>query len=158
MCIRDRLDAALRARGLPPLPRSCEVPEIKHACLGGVYAQKAALRWLALDGAGRKAIVIAADTAEYERRSSGEPTQGAGAVALLLEEDPTLYAIDLRRTGSSSAYRGADFRKPTRRFQSAHYAADTARIHDFPVFSGPYSTSCYIDACVHAADVVAVES
>ena len=45
--------------------------------------------------------MIAADTAEYERSSSGEPTQGSGAVALLLEEDPKLYTIDLRQTGGA---------------------------------------------------------
>ena len=70
-----------------PLSRSCEVPELKHACLGGVYALKGALRFAALDGKGRKAIVVTADIAEYARGSTGEPTQGAGAVALLVERN-----------------------------------------------------------------------
>ena len=108
------------------------------------------LRWLALDGAGRQSIVVAADHAEYERDSSGEPIQGA--VAILLEEDPALYEVVLRQSGSSSAYRGADFRKPVRRFSVSSFASGTPWIHDFPVFSGQYSTSCYIDAGVHAAD------
>ena len=78
------------------------MPELKHACLGGVYAQKAALRWLALDGAGQQAIVIAADTAEYERSSSGEPTQGAGAIALLMEEDrPNVNNIRASKTNEA---------------------------------------------------------
>ena len=40
---------------------------------------------LACDGANRQAIVVSSDIAEYARGSSGESTQGAGAVALLLE-------------------------------------------------------------------------
>ena len=74
--VRGMLDDALRAKGLPPLSRHCEVPEVKHACLGGVYAMKHALRYLALETEPRCAIVISADIAEYERGSSGEPTQG----------------------------------------------------------------------------------
>ena len=47
--IKGMVDAALAARGLPPISRSCEVPEFKHACLGGVYGMKGAIRHLALD-------------------------------------------------------------------------------------------------------------
>ncbi|MCZ0953570.1 MAG: hypothetical protein OXJ56_13445, partial [Rhodospirillaceae bacterium] len=46
--VKGMLDDGLRARGLPPVNRNCEVPEIKHACLGAVYALKYALRYLAL--------------------------------------------------------------------------------------------------------------
>ena len=42
--VKGMLDDALRARGLPPISRNCEVPEVKHACLGGVYALKHGLR------------------------------------------------------------------------------------------------------------------
>src|SRR5262249_3593105 len=88
--VKGMLDRALRQLGHPALSRNCEVPEFKHACLGGVYALKSALRYLAHDGRGRQAIVVCGDIAEYERGSSGEPTQGAGAVAMLVEHDPAL--------------------------------------------------------------------
>ncbi|MBI4614410.1 MAG: hydroxymethylglutaryl-CoA synthase family protein [Planctomycetes bacterium] len=150
--IKGMVDRALDGMGRPRLSRNCEVPEFKHACLGGVYALKAALRWLALDGRGRQAIVVCGDRAEYERGTSGEPTQGAGAVAQLLEENPRLFSIDFLRAGSASDYRGADFRKPTSRYFMEGYAQTVAGPHDFPVFSGKYSTNCYIDQCIHAVD------
>ena len=84
--VKGMVDQALEALGKPPIARSCEVPEFKHACLGGVYAMKGAIRQLALDGAGGQAIVVCVDVAEYARGSSGEPTQGAGAVAMLIEK------------------------------------------------------------------------
>ena len=113
--VRGMVDRALLARGQPRLARACEVPEFKHACLGGVYAVKGAVRYLATDGRGKKAIVVCGDIAEYERGSSGEQTQGAGTVAILLEENPKLCRVDLRTAGSSSDYRGVDFRKPVAR-------------------------------------------
>lgn len=149
--VRGMLDRALKAEGLPPISRHCEVPELKHACLGGVYAIKGAARYLAHDGRGKQAIVVCADIAEYERGSTGEQTQGAGAVALLLEEEPALYELDLFRSGCSSDYRGPDFRKPHRRHSMEGYGGAGA-LRDFPVFSGKYSTMCYVDATLRAVD------
>ena len=143
------VDQALIARGKPPISRSCEVPEFKHACLGGVYGMKGAIRHLALDGAGTQAIVVCADIAEYARGSSGEPTQGAGAVAMLLEEDPKLAVVDLVGSGSASDYRIMDFRKPMMRF-CGQDRSETHQVQDFPVFNGKYSTTCYIDETLHA--------
>jgi hydroxymethylglutaryl-CoA synthase len=148
--VRGMVDRALDALGLPRLSRSCEVPEFKHACLGGVYAMKAAARYLATDGADRLAIVVCADIAEYERGSSGEQTQGAGAVALLLEPRAKLFELDLARSGSASDYRGPDFRKPHARHFVEGYAARTKRLHDFPVFSGKYSTYSYLEETIRA--------
>ncbi|PRP92067.1 hypothetical protein ENSA5_51610 [Enhygromyxa salina] len=150
--IRGMIDDALAALGQPRLSRSCEVPEFKHACLGGVYGLKAAARYLACDGKARRAIVVSADIAEYERGSTGEQTQGAGAVAMLLDAEPKLFELDLDHAGCSSAYRGADFRKPFARHFADGYAPKTGRMHDFPVFNGKYSTLCYVDATVHALD------
>lgn len=147
--IKGMVNDGLRALGMATLPRECEVPEFKHACLGGVYAMKGALRYLATDGSGRQAIVVSADLAQYARGSSGEQTQGAGAVAMLLEENPQLATVDLRSAGKSSDYRGADFRKPFIRFnQSA--PGHHGHLNDFPVFNGPYSTACYLEATVAA--------
>ena len=149
--VRGMVDAALEEQGRPRLSRHCEVPEVKHACLGGVYAMKGALRYLATDGHARKAIVVCGDIAEYERGSSGEQTQGAGAVAMLLEAEPKLCRVDLAAGGSSSAYRGMDFRKPFVRHESKRYTPEVRRQHDFPVFNGRYSTFCYLDAVAYAA-------
>jgi hydroxymethylglutaryl-CoA synthase len=147
--IKGMVDDVLEERGKPPLSRSCEVPEYKHACLGGVYAMKGAVRYLATDGRGSQAIVVCADIAEYARGSSGEPTQGAGAVAMLIEEDPDLVVVDLAESGSASDYRIMDFRKPMLRF-CGQDRSETHQIQDFPVFNGKYSTTCYIDETLHA--------
>jgi len=150
--VRGMVDRALEQLGRPRLSRSLEVPEFKHACLGGIYALKSALRYVAFDGAERLAIVVSADIAEYERGSTGEQTQGAGAVAMLVERNPQLFAVDLHRTGSASAYRGPDFRKPVARHRVDGYAARTERPSDFPIFSGKYSTFSYLDETVHAVE------
>lgn len=147
--VRGMVDEALRQEGLPPLSRHCEVPEFKQACLGGVYALKAACRYQLADAAGRQAIVVSADIAEYARGTSGEPTQGAGAVAVLVERSPRLLAVDLGRAGSASDYRGPDFRKPFSRFREQ---GGQGRLKDFPVFNGKYSTTCYLDEILLAME------
>ncbi len=148
--IKGMVDEALIAQGRAPIARNCEVPEVKHACLGGVYALKHALRYLALESPDRCAIVVSADIAEYARGSSGEPTQGAGAVAMLVERDPGMLAVDLARIGSASSYRAVDFRKPVLR----NIIRGTLNCHfqDLPVFNGKYSTTCYLDETLHALD------
>lgn len=149
--VRGLLDQALRALDLPPISRHCEVPEFKHACLGGVYALKSSLRYLATDAEEDKiAIAVAADVAEYSRGSSGEQTQGAGAVAMLVDRSARLFRVDLPHAGVASAYRGPDFRKPSARHFVEHYETGCQRAHDFPIFSGPYSTQAYTDATLAA--------
>jgi hydroxymethylglutaryl-CoA synthase len=179
--IRGMVDRALEELGLPRLSRNLEVPEFKHACLGGIYALKNAIRYVSTDGSGRSAIVVASDIAQYERGSSGEQTQGAGAVAMLVEERARLLGVDLNRAGSVSDYRGPDFRKPLNRYLNGYQGRKIAdgingskginglkipteatgsngsngkrvRFSDFPVFSGKYSTFAYIDQSVHAVE------
>lgn len=143
--VRGMLDAAMRERGAGELNRHCEVPEFKHACLGGIYAMKSALRFLATEPDDAAAIVVSADVAKYDLGSSGEPTQGAGAVAMLLERSPRLLSVDLAGCGSASAYRALDFRKPMIRANgNGTYFRET------PVFNGKYSTTCYLDEALHA--------
>lgn len=152
--VRGMVDRALDQLGLPRLSRQVEVPEFKHACLGGVYALKSALRYVSSDGEENLALVVSADVAEYERGSSGEQTQGAGAVAMLVERRPRMFAIDLSRAGTASDYRGPDFRKPFARHFLEQYASRTKRVSDFPVFSGRYSTYAYLDETVQAVEAM----
>lgn len=152
--VKGMVDQGLRALGMPTLARDCEVPEFKQACLGGVYATKAAARYLACEGRNRRAIAVSSDIAEYQRGSSGEPTQGAGAVAFLLEAEPRLVELDLQHAASASSYRGFDFRKPVARHfidESGNWGAGE-RPRDYPVFNGKYSTLCYVDEVIAALD------
>jgi hydroxymethylglutaryl-CoA synthase len=150
--VKGMLDEALTDRGLPPISRNCEVPEVKHACLGGIYALKHGLRYLALERHDRCGIVVSADIAEYARGSTGEPTQGAGAVAMLIERKPKLLNVDLANVGSASAYRVVDFRKPVLR--NIIRGKLNCHFQDLPVFNGKYSTTCYIDETLHALDAM----
>ena len=147
--IKGMVDSALQAEGRPPLSRHCEVPEFKHACLGGVYGIKNALRFLATDGEDALAIVVSADKALYSLGSSGEPTQGAGAVAVLLERDPTIGTLDPAQSGTASDYRGVDFRKP---LINRNGTGASPEFVDIPVFNGKYSTSCYVDEMQRALE------
>lgn len=147
--IKGMVDQALQGLGFPPLSRNCEVPEFKHACLGGIYGLKNALRYLATDGSDSLAIIACSDKALYERGSSGEPTQGAGAVAMLLSADPTIASIDLRESGTASDYRCVDFRKPLINRNGTGSSPDFV---DIPIFNGKYSTSCYVDEMQRALE------
>jgi hydroxymethylglutaryl-CoA synthase len=146
--VKGMLNQALAELGYPLLPRRCEVPEYKHACLGGIYALKGALRYVQSDGRGARAIVVSADIAEYARGSTGEATQGAGAVAMLVDSNAAMLQVDLASGGCSSAYRGLDFRKPFQRFVGQ--VRQQGSIQDLPLFNGKYSTTCYIDATLGA--------
>lgn len=149
--VKGLVNQALAELGRPLLPRACEVPEFKQACLGGVYALKSAVRYLAVDGRGRQAIVVSSDIARYQRGSSGEPTQGAGAVAQWLTEDPALAVIEPEAWAGTSDYRALDFRKPAQRFLHPEFSRN-GRAHDFPVFNGRFSALCFLDEVRHAAD------
>jgi len=150
--VRGMVDRGLEALGRPRLSRHCEVPEFKHACLGGIYALKGALRYVQCDAGDKIAIVACGDVAEYERGSTGEQTQGAGAVAMLVTPEAQLFEVDLAHSGSASDYRGPDFRKPFARYFHESYAPGVTRMTDFPVFSGKYSTYSYLDETVHAVE------
>lgn len=148
--IKGMVDEALKRLGLNSISRNCEVPEFKHACLGGIYGLKNGLRFLNTDGDDDAlAIIVCSDKALYERGSSGEPTQGAGAVAMLLSANPTIGTIDLREAGTASDYRGVDFRKP---LVNRNGTGASPEFVDIPVYNGKYSTSCYVDEVQRALE------
>jgi hydroxymethylglutaryl-CoA synthase len=91
--------------------------ERKFACVSGTQAVDDAFNWIrAGRHQGRKALVVATDTALYERNDPGEATQGAGAVAMLIDENPDLVAFG-RHQGFGSADE-TDFLKPNQQFPS----------------------------------------
>src|ERR1700730_2405997 len=94
------------------LPQRARVYESKHACFVGGGGDLSALDWIGSRAArGRTALVVCTDIARYELRSAGEPTQGAGAVALLISERPRLLALD-RSVSGSYAQDSARTRRP----------------------------------------------
>jgi len=91
--------------------------ERKFACIAGTQSIDDAVNWIAADkNRGRAALVITTDTALYERGDSGEATQGAGAVAMLIDEDPDVVTIEPEQ-GYGSADE-TDFLKPNQQFPS----------------------------------------
>ncbi|WP_144904006.1 hydroxymethylglutaryl-CoA synthase [Halobellus captivus] len=91
--------------------------ERKFACLSGTQVIDDAYNWIrAGRNRGRAALVIATDTALYERGDPGEATQGAGAVAMLIDEDPDVVALSTEQ-GYGSADE-TDFLKPNQQFPS----------------------------------------
>jgi 3-hydroxy-3-methylglutaryl CoA synthase len=91
--------------------------ERKFACVAGTQSIDDAYNWIrAGRNRGRAAIVIATDTALYARGDPGESTQGAGAVAMLIDEDPDLVAISNEQGYGSMDE--TDFLKPNQQFPS----------------------------------------
>ncbi|GAA1489801.1 hydroxymethylglutaryl-CoA synthase [Brachybacterium sacelli] len=85
--------AGLFVHELLGLPRTMRVVEFKQACYAATAALQSALGIVARNP-GERVLVIASDVARYELDSPGEPTQGAGAVAMLVTADPALLAIE----------------------------------------------------------------
>jgi len=91
--------------------------ERKFACVSGTQALDDAYNWIrAGRSRDRAALVIATDTALYARDDPGEATQGAGAVAMLVDEDPDLVSFgEAQGIGSVDE---TDFLKPNQQFPS----------------------------------------
>ncbi len=101
--------------------------EVKHACYGGTLALRQALEWKLAGGArGKAALVIAADVALYAERDPGEPTQGAGAVAMIVDQADIARIAPVSYPWSEPAF---DFWRPVG--------------EEFPRVEGPLSLDCY---------------
>ena len=123
--------------GLLGLPRHMRVYDTQHACYGGTAGVMAAVEWLASGAAaGRAALVICSDVARYGVGTVGEPTQGGGAVAMVLRADPALLALDVGVSGASSSH-VHDFWRP--------FGSREARV------DGHYSMQCYLEAVADAS-------
>ncbi|MBO6212467.1 hydroxymethylglutaryl-CoA synthase family protein [Algoriella sp.] len=124
-----------------------DVVDMTFACVGGVDALHNSIDYVRVNPT-RKAIVIAADYAKYGLESTGEYTQGAGAVAMLVSNQPNLIAFDnVWGVGMESVF---DFFKPHQTTNQAEIlnALGTTKseielFSDEPVFEGQYSNECY---------------
>jgi hydroxymethylglutaryl-CoA synthase len=88
---------AAYVHGMLKLPPRCRTFDVKHACYSATAGLRAAADWCGNAPPGdapRKALVIASDIARYDVGSPGEPTQGAGAVAMLVSREPGILALD----------------------------------------------------------------
>ncbi|PTT25891.1 hydroxymethylglutaryl-CoA synthase [Chryseobacterium sp. HMWF028] len=129
--------------------RNCDVLDMTFACVGGVDALHNALDFVRVNP-DKKAVVIASDYAKYELASSGEYTQGGGAVALLVSSKPDLLEIENNwGVASESVF---DFFKPRRSYLKEdlkeapeNYPEKIEIFTDEPVFDGQYSNQCYQD-------------
>lgn len=116
--------------------RHCDVVDMTFACIAATDALQNCLDWVAGDKE-RIAIAVASDFAKYESDSTGEYTQGAGAVAVLVKWNPRLLV--LTRQFGVAMESVHDFYKPRRK----HFT-------ETPVFDGPYSNQCYQDRMTEA--------
>ena len=85
--------AAIYVHQLVGLPSSCKAFEIKQACCGSTAALQMALA-LVSQRPGKRVLIVASDVARYGFGSPGEPTQGAGAVAMVISRTPRLVVFD----------------------------------------------------------------
>jgi len=123
---------AVYVHELLDLDQRCRTFETKHACYGAMAGLTASMDWIGSGRArGRKALVIASDIARYGLNTAGEPTQGAGAVAMVVADDPRLLAIEPGLIGDYTR-QVMDFWRP---LYSKYAFAD-----------GQYSIQCYLDA------------
>ncbi|SCS39455.1 hydroxymethylglutaryl-CoA synthase [Staphylococcus caeli] len=76
--------------GIQPFARCIEM---KEACYAATPAIQLAKDYLA-QRPNEKVLVIASDTARYGLQSGGEPTQGAGAVAMMISHNPRILELN----------------------------------------------------------------
>ena len=108
----------------------CGGIECKFACVSGSYALYDNTNWIRAGEAEDKyALVVVSDIAKYDLGSSGEVTQGAGAIAMLLNENPRLLSFDPKVT-STSIKNEYDFYRP--------FGKET------PIVHGQYSNLLYL--------------
>ncbi|MGI9611750.1 MAG: hydroxymethylglutaryl-CoA synthase family protein [Acidimicrobiales bacterium] len=114
------------------LRTNCTAFEVKHACFGASAGLSWAVDWIASGRArGSKALVVATDIARYGLETAGEPTQGAGAVAMVVSDEPRLLSLEPALVGEYTR-NVMDFWRPLHRSEA--------------LTDGHYSIECYLTA------------
>lgn len=138
----------------------CDVVDFTFACIAGVDALQNCIDYVTLNP-NKKAIVVTTDFAKYDLNSTGEYTQGAGALAMLVTSNPRIIAFD--NCWATSTKGVFDFFKPYRKIQKREIIGNEnndiwfenleaeIEIHkEQPVFDGQYSNQCYMDRTKNA--------
>tara|TARA_B100001057_G_scaffold258265_1_gene258400 strand:- start:1882 stop:3324 length:1443 start_codon:yes stop_codon:yes gene_type:complete len=105
--------------------KNCDIVDLTFACAGAVDALENCCDWVR-NGDDRQAIVIASDIAKYELYSTGEYTQGAGSVSMLICENPSI--ISFNGTWGVSTKGIGDFFKPRRVFKKSNILIEAAKL------------------------------
>lgn len=84
--------AAIYVAQLLGLDRRVRTIEMKEACYAATAGVKLAQDHVRVHPA-KKALVIGTDIARYGLHTSGEPTQGGGAMAMLISAEPQVLAL-----------------------------------------------------------------
>jgi hydroxymethylglutaryl-CoA synthase len=148
--------------------RNCDVVDLTFACIGAIDALQNCLDYIRLNPT-KKAIVIASDNAKYDLNSTGEYTQGAGAIAMLITAEPSILSFS-NDVGVST--QGVfDFFKPRRTVNKEEVLqlennpewnsvleSEIAIYKEQPVFDGQYSNQCYINRISEAYEHYKTES
>jgi hydroxymethylglutaryl-CoA synthase len=134
---------------------NCDVVDFTFACIGGVDALQNCLDFVRLNPT-KKAIVVTTDFAKYDLNSTGEYTQGAGALSMLVTTNPKIITFENEWATSTKGV--FDFFKPYRTLSKEAITGNNSNdawfdnleaeieIHkDQPVFDGQYSNQCYMD-------------
>ncbi|MBA4154211.1 hydroxymethylglutaryl-CoA synthase [Flavobacterium sp.] len=148
--------------------RNCDVVDMTFACIGAVDALQNCLDYVRLNPT-KKAIVIATDNAKYDLNSTGEYTQGAGAIAMLITSNPRILSFSNKVGVSTDGV--FDFFKPRRYLSKNQVTNSTENTEWFgvveneisiykeqPVFDGQYSNQCYINRITEAYEHFKKES
>ncbi|HQW68586.1 MAG TPA: hydroxymethylglutaryl-CoA synthase, partial [Flavobacterium sp.] len=148
--------------------KNCDVVDLTFACIGAVDALQNCLDYIRLNPT-KKAIVIASDNAKYDLNSSGEYTQGAGSIAMLITANPRILSFS-KEVGVATE--GVfDFFKPRRNFSKEEIFQTKNNLEwngvleneiniykEQPVFDGQYSNQCYINRITEAYEHYKEES
>ncbi|MFB9769465.1 hydroxymethylglutaryl-CoA synthase [Lactiplantibacillus modestisalitolerans] len=111
--------------GLSSRCRTIEMKEACYAATAGIQLAQAHVRM----HPDKKALVIGADIARYGLNTPGEPTQGGGAMAMLISADPQVLALSTESAVLSQDV--MDFWRPL--------------YHTTALVDGKYSSNIYID-------------
>ncbi|WP_299115625.1 hydroxymethylglutaryl-CoA synthase [uncultured Winogradskyella sp.] len=159
--------------------KNCDILDMTFACVGAVDAMHNSIDWVKQNPE-RKAVIIASDVSKYDLNSTGEYTQGAGAVAVLITHYPAI--LEINDTWGIASKSEGDFFKPRRTykkiellktvFKDLNLDTSNKKIEDFlnssssefwsdnndlvevfkeePVFDGQFSNTCYSDRITEA--------